>query len=72
MSDDNDRLIELPMGTQWRAGGGIKYAKRDGLTLGGGLSVLYMGDLPVKPTPSVAGEYESVYITFGSFYVNWK
>jgi len=72
MSDDADRLIELPMGTQWRAGGGFKYAKRDDLTLGGGLSILYMGDTPVKPTPSVAGEYKDIYILFASFNVNWK
>jgi len=47
-------------------------AGRDDLTLGGGLSVLYMGDTLVKPTPSVAGEYKDVYILFASFNVNWK
>jgi long-subunit fatty acid transport protein len=76
MSNDSNRLIELPMGKQYRFGGGIKYAKSEDLTLGGSFSILYEGDVPIKPSTGtygqVSGEYGSVYILFAGFYANWK
>jgi long-chain fatty acid transport protein len=76
MASDANRPIELPMGKQYRLGGGIKYAKSENLTLGSTLSVLYEGDLPVKDSTGsygqVSGEYSSIYILFAGFYANWK
>jgi long-chain fatty acid transport protein len=76
MSNDKNRLVVLPMGDQYRLGGGIKYAKRDDLTLGGSLSIFYEGDLPVMDSigsyGQVSGEYKDVWIMFAGLYANWK
>jgi long-chain fatty acid transport protein len=77
MSTGSTRPIELPLGKMYRYAAGFKYRKSDNLTLGGGLSVVYEGDLKVKPAGSavsggqVSGQYDNAVITFLSLYVQW-
>ena len=75
MSDSDTRPITLPLGAMYRYGLGFKYQKSDDLLLGGGLSLLWEGDLKVKPAggplTGVTGQYDNVSITFLSFYVQW-
>jgi long-chain fatty acid transport protein len=76
MATSSTRAITLPLGEMYRYGVGLKYRKRDDLTLGGGLSLLWEGDLPIKPVENglsgdVSGEYQNVRITFLSFYAQW-
>jgi long-chain fatty acid transport protein len=77
MSTGSTRPIMLPLGDMYRYGLGFKYQKNDDLLLGGGLSFLWEGDLNVKPggggaEGQVSGQYDNVYISFLSFYVQWK
>ena len=77
MADSDTRPITLPLGAMYRYGLGFKYRKSDKVTLGGGLSFLWEGDLKIKQAGSpvsggvVDGKYENVSITFLSFYVQW-
>jgi long-chain fatty acid transport protein len=77
MTTGSNRPMELPLGAMYRYGLGFKYQKSDNLTLGGGLSFLWEGDLKVKKAGSpvsggvVDGKYENVSITLLSFYVQW-
>jgi len=77
MSTGSTRPIMLPLGDMYRYGLGFRYQKNDDLLLGGGLSFLWEGDLNVKPggggaEGQVSGQYDNVYITFLSLYVQWK
>jgi long-chain fatty acid transport protein len=77
MMDSDTRPIMLPLGAMYRYGLGFKYQKSDDVTLGGGLSFLWEGDLKVKPaggglSGQVSGQYDNVSITFLSFYVQWR
>jgi long-chain fatty acid transport protein len=71
------RPIMVPLGNMYRYGIGFEYEKREGLTLGGGFTFLWEGNLPVKPgsgglTGQVSGKYENVSLSFLSFYANWR
>jgi long-chain fatty acid transport protein len=72
------RPIMIPLGAMYRYGLGFQYRKREDLTLGGGLSFLFEGSLPVKPgsgglTGQASGKYsDKTSLSFLSFYVNWK
>ncbi len=77
MSDSDTRPINMPLGEMYRYGVGLKYRKSDKVTLGGGFSFLWEGDLPVKTAGNaqkgfVSGEYENVFLAFLSFYVQWR
>jgi long-chain fatty acid transport protein len=75
---DKNRTAMIPIGTVYRIGGGFKYKKSEDVTYGGGLSIFWEGDLPVKdvvdtpPGETFAGEYENVVLVFSSFYVAWR
>ncbi len=76
MTSNSNRPIELPVAAMYRYAAGFKYRKSDNLTLGAGLSFLWMGDVKVKPAGNavrgeVSGQYENVNITFLSFYGQW-
>jgi long-chain fatty acid transport protein len=77
MAKGSTRPTTLPLGAMYRYGLGLKYRKSDDLTLGGGLSFLWEGDLKTIPTGTpvsggrVSGEYKNVSITFLSFFVQW-
>ena len=74
---DRNRTVMIPVGTVYRIGGGFKYAKTEDVTYGGGLSLFYEGDLPVKDAVNpvegtFGGKYSNVYLLWASFYVSWK
>jgi len=76
MMDSDTRPINLPLGDMYRYAAGFKYRKSDDLTLGGGLSFQWMGDMEVKQAGNaregfVSGQYDNVCVTFLSFYVQW-
>lgn len=76
MMDSDTRPINLPLGEMYRYAVGFKYLKSNGVTLGGGLSFLWMGDLEVKQAGNakegfVSGQYDNLFITFLSFFVQW-
>jgi hypothetical protein len=72
------RPIMIPLGAMYRYGLGFQYRKREGMTLGGGVTFLFEGSLPVKPgsgglTGQASGKYsDKTSLSFLSFYVNWK
>jgi long-chain fatty acid transport protein len=71
-----DRSIILPMGEMYRYGTGFRYDKDKNFTLGGGVDLLWEGDLGVKEASSSAGEvngeYTDVYFIFASMYGVWR
>jgi len=76
MSDSDTRPINLPLGEMYRFAGGLKYRTSNDLTLGTGLSFLWMGDLEVKQAGNaregfVSGQYDNIFLTFLSFYIQW-
>jgi long-chain fatty acid transport protein len=71
MSTDRTRPIVIPLGTMYRYGLGFKHKARDNLILGGGLSWIWEGNLPVKDTGDTVGKYDRVSITVLSFYARW-
>jgi long-chain fatty acid transport protein len=71
MATDRTRPITIPLGTLYRYAIGFKREVRDDLTVGGGLTWLWEGNLPVKDTNGVSGKYRRVSLTFLSFYASW-
>ena len=60
MSTDRTRPIVIPLGSMYRYAIGVEHQKREDLTLGGGLSFIWEGNLPVKDTGGVSGKYQNV------------
>jgi len=76
MMDSDTRPLNLPLGDMYRFAVGFKYQKSKDVTLGSGLSLLWMGDLEVKQTGNaiegfVSGQYDNLFIPFMSFYIQW-
>ena len=73
MSTDRTRPITIPLGTLYRYAIGFKHQPRkDGVTVGGGLSYVYEGNLPVADTAAgTAGKYKNVALWIFSFYGKW-
>ena len=71
MASDRTRPIVLPLGAMYRYALGFKHHVRDDLTVGGGLSWIWEGNLPVKETSGVNGKYSRVSISVLSFYARW-
>ena len=71
MSSDRTRPIVIPLGSMYRYAIGVKHQKREDLTLGGGLSFIWEGNLPVKDTGGVSGKYQNVSIWVASIYARW-
>ena len=74
---DKNRTPIVPIGTVWRLGGGIKYQKSEDFTWGGGLSIFYEGDLPIKPIDTshdgtLSGKYSNVVLYWASLYASWR
>lgn len=77
MFSDNDRSIVLPLGEMYRYGVGFEKSVEKDFKFGGGLDLVWEGDLPVKDSSGgagdiVDGEYEDVYFVFASLYGSWK
>lgn len=71
MSSDRTRPITIPLGTMYRYAVGFKHNVRDDLTVGGGLSWIWEGNLPVKEAGGVNGKYDRVSISVLSVYARW-
>jgi long-subunit fatty acid transport protein len=71
MMTDAHRPVSIPLGAMTRYAVGFQWEKRKGLTLGGGLSFLWEGNLPLKPGGDASGKYQTVSLTFLSFYARW-
>ena len=71
MSTDRTRPIVIPLGTMYRYAIGVKHKKREDLTLGGGLTFIWEGNLPTKDTGGVSGKYQNVSIWIASVYARW-
>ena len=71
MSTDRTRPIVIPLGSMYRYAIGVKHQKREDLTLGGGLTFIWEGNLPIKDTGGVSGKYQNVSIWIASVYARW-
>jgi long-chain fatty acid transport protein len=71
MATDQTRPITIPLGTLYRYAIGFKREVRDDLTVGGGLTWIWEGNLPVKDTGDVSGKYRRVSLSLLSFYASW-
>jgi long-chain fatty acid transport protein len=71
MSSDSTRPIVIPLGTMYRYALGFKHNVRDDLTVGGGLTWIWEGNLPIKEAGGVNGKYDRVSISVLSFYARW-
>ena len=77
MFSDSDRSIVLPLGEMYRYGAGFEKTVDKDFKFGGGIDLVWEGDLPVKDSSGaggdiVDGEYEDVYFVFASLYGSWK
>ena len=76
MFSDKNRPVSLPMGDMYRYGVGFEKSADKDFTFGGGLDLIWEGDLPVKNTNGAAGElngeYTNVYFVFATLYGVWK
>jgi len=77
MSSDGKRPIILPVGQMYRYGAGFEYYKRDDLTIGGGLDLVWEGNVPVADAGNnfagtVNGKYTDAYFVFASVYASWR
>ena len=71
-STDRTRPISVPLGPQYRYGVGFKHTRSDNRIVGGGLTWLWGGNLPIKETSAgVAGKYTRQSIWFLSLYTRW-
>ena len=71
MMSGGTRPIFIPLGSMYRYAVGFKHKKRDDLTLGGGFSFLWEGNLPVEDSVGVSGKYNHASLFFLSFYASW-
>jgi len=73
MSTDRTRPVAIPLGTLYRYAIGFKRQRPEGrLTLGGGLTYIYEGNLPIAQTSAgAAGKYSNVALWIFSFYGKW-
>ena len=76
MSTSRTRPLAIPLGALYRYAIGFKQKRRDGLTLGGGLTWLYEGNLEIEDQTGSGGgrthgKYSNVSLYFLSFYAMW-
>jgi long-chain fatty acid transport protein len=75
MSSTRTRSLAIPLGTLYRYSVGFKQKRRDGMTIGGGLTWLYEGNLPIEDKPGIGGEvngkYSNVSLYIFSLYASW-
>ena len=75
LSDGAHRSPAIPMGEMTRVGGGVEYKKRDDLTVGAAMDILWEGDLSLNAASdggTISGEYENVFIAFFTAYAKWQ
>ncbi|MEN8759522.1 MAG: outer membrane protein transport protein, partial [Desulfobacterales bacterium] len=72
MSTDRTRPIPIPLGSLYRYAVGFKHKRGDGPTIGGGLTYIYEGNLPVaESSAGTAGKYSNVALWIFSVYAKW-
>ena len=75
MSTERTRPLAIPLGSLYRYAIGFKQKRGDGLTIGGGFTWLYEGNLPVENRPGidgrVYGKYSNASLYFFSLYAAW-
>jgi long-subunit fatty acid transport protein len=65
----------IPMGEMFRFGGGVEYKKRNDLTIGTAMDIMWEGDLSLKNKSNggtLSGEYENVFLAFFTVYAKWQ
>jgi long-chain fatty acid transport protein len=72
MSSSRTRPIVIPLGNMYRYAVGFKHKRRDDLTVGGGYTFLWEGNLAIEDSGGVYGKYKSVALHFLSIYAQWK
>ena len=75
LSGKKHRSIEIPMGKMYRLGFGAEYRKRNDLTIGAAMDIVWEGDLLVDNDSGggrVDGEYENVFLSFFTIYAKWQ
>ena len=76
MSTQRTRPLAIPLGALYRYAIGFKQKRRDGLTIGGGLTWLYEGNLEIEDQPGSGGgrtygNYSNVSLYLFSLYASW-
>ena len=75
MSSTRTRSLAIPLGTLYRYAVGFKYKRSEGMTIGGGLTWLYEGNLPIEDGSGSGGEvngkYSNVSLYIFSLYATW-
>jgi len=71
MSSSRTRPIVIPLGNMYRYAVGFKHKRREDLTVGGGLSFVWEGNLPIEDSGGVWGKYTDVSIIIASVYARW-
>lgn len=51
---------------------GFKHKRKEDLTVGGGLSYVWEGNLPIEDSGGVSGKYKDVSIIIASVYARWN
>ena len=75
LSSDKHRSLAIPLGKMYRFGTGAEYKKRNDLTLGAAITVMYEGNLPIDADSNgghVSGRYKNVSLTFVTVYEKWQ
>jgi long-chain fatty acid transport protein len=75
LSGKKHRSLAIPMGKMYRFGIGTEYRKRNDLTIGAAMDIMYEGDLQVDNESDggrVDGEYENVFLSFFTVYAKWQ
>jgi long-chain fatty acid transport protein len=71
MSSSRTRPIVIPLGNMYRYAVGFKHKRGEDFTLGGGLSFVCEGNLPIEDSGGVSGKYKDVSIIIASVYARW-
>lgn len=75
MSSTRTRSLAIPLGTLYRYAVGFKYKRKKGMTIGGGLTWLYEGNLPIEDVAGIGGDvngrYGNVSLYIFSLYATW-
>ena len=75
LSDGAHRSAMIPMGEMTRIGGGAEYRKRDDLTIGAAMDIMWEGDLSLNQKSNggtLSGAYEDVFLAFFTVYAKWQ
>lgn len=71
MSSSRARPIVIPLGNMYRCAVGFKQKRREDLIVGGGLTFIWEGNLPIEDSGGVSGKYTDASIIIASVYARW-